>query len=34
MDESFDVDNFEMPPNEKQTYSVTDVFQVYFLHKL
>jgi len=30
MDESFDVDNFEIPLNEKRTYSVIEVFQVYF----
>jgi len=28
MDESFDIDNFEIPLNEKRTYSIIEVFQV------
>lgn len=28
MDESFDIDNFEIPLNEKPTYSIIEVFQV------
>jgi len=28
MDESFDVENFEIPLNEKRTYTIIEVFQV------
>jgi len=28
MDESFDIDNFEIPLNEKRSYSIIEVFQV------
>lgn len=28
MDESFDIDHFEIPLNEKKTYSIIEVFQV------
>jgi len=28
MDESFDIDNFEIPLSEKRTYSIIEVFQV------
>lgn len=28
MDESLDVDKFEIPLNEKRTYSIIEVFQV------
>lgn len=28
IDESFDIDNFEIPLSEKRTYSIIEVFQV------
>lgn len=31
MDESFDIDNFEIPLSEKRTYSIIEVFQVNYI---